>query len=587
MMLKRRPKPAPKPGPSAAPFRQFATRCSVPNFRNPANTAARSRSAHISRSNVTSLKLLFPNYYVDGMLMGSTFAETSTGATASISAAIEYPAGTFYRVKFSGSNNGAIPAGGTLLSDAVTVTIPTGATFWVRSVFIGSGGIFDTGTGGENSPAIFNSTNFGEATDVNTSADNTMGGAYGGTGAAGYIYRPLAIVSQVTASAALIIGDSRCHGSGGVADASGDYGEIARSVGASFGYTNYSMGSFAPTNLIASHTRFVALAPYYTHLICQLGINEFNFTSLTAAQIVANLQTIWGYFPGKIICQSTFPPITTSTDGWVTVANQTVNAYNTKRIAVNGLLRGIPAGLNVLYEIADVVESARDSGKWKVTGYTNDGVHESAGGYQSIVISGAIAPDLTAGIVGGGTTSGPSLYSEDFSGGTVPSGWTGLHWGGAGGTETTDNSVLSVVSGALQIASTTTTKPFAHAIKPFNVTGGHHIKLDADYASSGGGIPNIGIITPDGSVSVIASGSLATNSSGHYTGTGIVPDGVSSLYLLPYNNAGTTSVVSIDNIVVTDLDVASAPPPGNLGTITVNTVDQSGAVLATAQVQLV
>ena len=106
--------------------------------------------------------------------------------------------------------------------------------------------------------------------------------------------------------------------------------------------------------------------------------------------------------------QTTVTPQTTSTDAWVTTANQTVTAVHARRIGLNDWIRdGAPfdtaTGLAVavgatgstivragtrahplkgFFEIADIVETSRNSGIWKA-GWTTDGLHPNATGYAA------------------------------------------------------------------------------------------------------------------------------------------------------------------------------------------------------------
>lgn len=388
-----RPKPKPKPKPGNLPWRQFATRCGIPNVHNFIFTAVRSRSGHYARSNVTAVKLLFPNWYIDGLLMNQTWEEKPLG-TQSLLASIEYPLGQFTRVKFAGADTGIVPAGGSLLSDATSIGISNGDMFWVRTVLTGGGTLFESGESFESSPAIYNAVTFGDTCDVNNAADNTMGGPYNGAANDGYIYRPAVIAAQTSNAAPLILGDSKSHGSGGGEDASGDYGEIAPSVGPFHGYNNYSLGTYAGYRVIASHSRLQTLKPYFSHLICQFGVTDYTDAAPTGAAVLATMQTVWNYFSGLTICHSTLAPFTNSSDNWNTVGGQTLRPFEPERVAFNNLLRAGPTGLNVLFEVADVVETARNSGLWKA-GYTADGIHESQAGYSAIKASGAISPALT------------------------------------------------------------------------------------------------------------------------------------------------------------------------------------------------
>ena len=116
----------------------------------------------------------------------------------------------------------------------------------------------------------------------------------------------------------------------------------------------------------------------------------------------------WGYLAstGKLVSQATFKPYTSSTDGWVTVENQTPGGVNPTRLAWNAWLRdGAPliagaaaatgttdpaavrvgsAGhpLDAVLEVADALESSRDSGVW-TPGYTSDGLHPNPTGHAA------------------------------------------------------------------------------------------------------------------------------------------------------------------------------------------------------------
>jgi hypothetical protein len=127
------------------------------------------------------------------------------------------------------------------------------------------------------------------------------------------------------------------------------------------------------------------------------------------------------YARGVKYYTATIPPPTSSTDNWATVANQTLNPNNTIRVNYNNWMRdGFPiaystllaaavgsTGANIIrignprhpisgyFEIADTVESGRDSGKWISNGtafyYTGDGLHGTSNSYPLM----AAAVDVT------------------------------------------------------------------------------------------------------------------------------------------------------------------------------------------------
>jgi len=118
------------------------------------------------------------------------------------------------------------------------------------------------------------------------------------------------------------------------------------------------------------------------------------------------------------VFQTTITPSTTSTDSFATLANQTAalsfsTAGNGTREQLNDWLRdggpirdGVAAAIGApdairsshnahplsgVLEMADTVESSRNSGKWKVDGtalkWTGDGIHPSNYAYVQAAIA--------------------------------------------------------------------------------------------------------------------------------------------------------------------------------------------------------
>lgn len=141
-------------------------------------------------------------------------------------------------------------------------------------------------------------------------------------------------------------------------------------------------------------------------VICAYGANDLGTsTPLTSLSIMANrfLQG-WALLggPGRPVWQTTTTPRTTSSDGWGTAEGQTPVTSTSLRHALNAWFRagaptvggtyaavGTPDALTAGYEghplrgfleIADTVETSRDSGLWKYPSYTADGLHMTATG---------------------------------------------------------------------------------------------------------------------------------------------------------------------------------------------------------------
>ena len=77
-----------------------ATRCLAPISLNTTNKQLMTRSPHYSRTDITSLQIVIPNWYVNP---SSTHAEIGSGADATVTASIEYPENTFTQILFSGT----------------------------------------------------------------------------------------------------------------------------------------------------------------------------------------------------------------------------------------------------------------------------------------------------------------------------------------------------------------------------------------------------------------------------------------------------------------------------------------------------
>lgn len=357
---------------------QIASHCFSPASFVGTSNQIMSRTRHVNLTEVFQVQLLYPNW--------SGHAETASGADATITASVEYPAGTFTQVKFSGSASGTIPNGGNLLSDVVSVYIPKGATFYTRSYFTNPAGIVYSGNGSQ--AALGEGATFAASGVV----DKTMSGTVTTGSLIGYA--PIAIIGMTSTASFALIGDSKCFGandtfSGGTSAV----GELARSFGDSYPHINLGISSTNAYEIVANGTsgNRTQVARYCSHVLCQLGINDIT-NNHTAATLLADVQTIRSYFPSRPFFQCTLAPHTTSTDSWATTANQTVLTSESQRIAFNNIVRAGIAGHGGFIEIADQVESARDSGLWMAPGYTPDGLHESASGYLVLANSGAINP---------------------------------------------------------------------------------------------------------------------------------------------------------------------------------------------------
>jgi hypothetical protein len=381
---------APYEGLVASRTRQFT------QINSPGNFQTQSRSAHIATETLTSIRVAFAGFYNPGNVTGSI--DTGLGATITITASVEYN-GTLTQLKFSSSATGTIANAGVLFSDYATVSIPSGATFWIRNFRTSRGGI------------LFNPWQnkfLGEATEVAASGltDKTMSGTIVDAGV-GWSVPPLAILGMTTNPSVIIIGDSIARGLADTEDSSntatgrnGKIGVIARSLG-STPFLNLAVDGDSActwgTNALA-RTRLIQKG---SHLISELGLSDVINHGKTAAQTKSALQSVYALArTGQKIYQATWTPHAsdpgTPVAAWTTLGQQTA-LDNTERTTFNTAARStLPSTLGTI-DVAGVLESSLNSGKWIVKPtppYTGDSVHPNLAGYL-LVQNADIFPALT------------------------------------------------------------------------------------------------------------------------------------------------------------------------------------------------
>jgi lysophospholipase L1-like esterase len=361
-----------------------ATRGMAPSGKR-SETQAMARSAHYTRSAVTQMKIITANW---------SGPETASGATATVTASIEYPAGTFTQLKWSGATSATISNGGQVTSDYASVTVPTNTQFWIRQYLTCSAGTVCCVYQG-------NQTSIGDALVLGTSgvADQTMSGTVTD---GGYFIcvAPLAIIAPIKAPSICILGDSISIGVNNVfvPNSTGDAGAIAPSIAPSFGYSGLGCNGDEATNFVSAHTNRVAVLQYCSHIIVEYGTNDLYVAGRTVGQLQTDLATIYGYAPsGQVVFQTTLIPRTNSTDSWSTTANQTTVgvapvAAESLRVAFNDAVRAGTFGPNGgFFDPTTVIETSLDSGIWKAgvgsapcaTQWTADGVHPNPCAYYT------------------------------------------------------------------------------------------------------------------------------------------------------------------------------------------------------------
>jgi hypothetical protein len=177
-------------------------------------------------------------------------------------------------------------------------------------------------------------------------------------------------------------------------------------------YINLSQSGDRLELLSQSNSKRFEVLAYANSLVLGLGVNDIG-QGRTLAAIKADMIALWTLAKrhlqaGGRIFQTTLTPSCTSTDSFATLANQSAAANfsisgNGTREQLNDWLRdgapmlagaAAPIGTSTairnghaahpLYSVldmADAVESARNSGRWRVDGtafkWTGDGLHPS------------------------------------------------------------------------------------------------------------------------------------------------------------------------------------------------------------------
>lgn len=350
-----------------------ANRCCVADSINAGLNSSIQGRWHIAPDDITSMVLVFGNFYC------TTSAEATAGESRTISADVEYPIGTFTRVKFGGANTGTMADGAVrFLSDAVSVVIPRGALYRITTYQTSTGGILFAA--GPNAYGVL-----GDQGTVGNGIADTTGTVWTGT-AGGNPWGPYAVISLTRRPAVMLITDSRGVGTGMTSNSAPYAGELQPQIAPFYGCMSMGRGSMTAQQLasgqFAKRAEYLA---YVTHAVLQIGTNDIA-AGRTAVQVTADRQTIKANAPNVIWSETTLAPKTTSSDAFATVANQTVDATNAERIKFNDQVRARNIGFNQFFELADGVESSRNSGKYKAPpqvyeAITADGNHVNNAGY--------------------------------------------------------------------------------------------------------------------------------------------------------------------------------------------------------------
>jgi hypothetical protein len=391
-------------------------------------------TVHTARGASTGLVLTFAAVTYSGIA-----GELPLGNDLTVHAAIEYPlaSGTFTNVTFSSSTTGTVTNGSYLDSDPFTRTWADGDQFglWVWA----SGALIPTrGTGGANNVELYTD----EACQVGASVSTTPTNAP--TDSLTRRRRLCACVGifgqkVTTATTVAILGDShQAYTSANMVanSATSDHvrGDMTRTISQDYACINLGLGGHqVSADNLAPNTIYTMLAKRATVIVDAFGINEFNNKALTGAQALAYRDRWLPRWNGKRYISATLMPQTTSTDSFITEANQTVKSYDTDLDTYNTPIRALPQFIERRVPVKGVAAN-----KWKVDGATTfletvDGLHPSLAGVSDIMATrttiksaidaatSALAATQPSVTLSGGTFSGGYLNTGTATlGGIVP-----------------------------------------------------------------------------------------------------------------------------------------------------------------------
>lgn len=382
-----------------------------------ATVASKSDALHVFRLARAGMKLCVPfGAYAYGTDVGNGVIVTA--------ATVEYPhaSGIYYDLKTAdGSTSFTVPNGATVLTyaDLTSAGGYTAAALMNIRTYVDMGATPAAGTKIPQA-AVLQSLDRWSAS--NTAVNSTKVAFASHPTGQSVGYGPAAPLGDGAGKSIALLGDSILQGlAEGTVVANGvglGYGHRA-AYAAGLGVVDCGRHAEVTAEFFsakARHRRLLALNA--SHALEGYGANDLVVAGTTWEHVASTRFAIWRFMERagvQVRAVTVMPRPTSSTDTWATVENQTVaTARDAIRVPLNNWLRdGAPvdgvagqplaAGASVAlragsaghpltsyYDIADAVESARDSGKWKAA-YTTDGVHPLSVGHAAA----AAAVDLT------------------------------------------------------------------------------------------------------------------------------------------------------------------------------------------------
>lgn len=350
------------------------------------------RWSHAAGS-ITDIKTVDVGFYYN-----SSFTNSGVTSSPQFKRYIEYPEGVFHQVTWSSAATFTMVAATTHISDIIlsSVTglpliIPAGTKFWERTVLITSSAkaianmllpAFPTAIGVDDGKATGDFGNSGTIAAQGSGGQNRF--------CANMLF---GTVNAANAKAACIFGDSITYGQGDETSTStqGSSGYTPRGLDAlGIPYVKFARGSQQMQHHVAMlanptgsfQNMLTGTGKPFTDVILQAGLNDMQLGSRTAAQILADDQTVIANFTTQRKWRNTITPRTSSSNSYADAAGQTVLTTGTlsEMTTLNDGIRAA-SGFTGVLDIADRAMTARNSGIWGPP-YppTADGSHPNSAG---------------------------------------------------------------------------------------------------------------------------------------------------------------------------------------------------------------
>lgn len=388
-------------------------------------TPQTSEIPHVVGFNTQELRFVYTNAYTDV----TTQLDADGTSTLTVNASVRIGS-TIYRITFNGRTSATIDPGGCVVSDPLPAALTKGTVFYSRTWVSGT-------------QWYWNLANYAGGTAQAggrvLTTDLTAPGSAAISPSAGYFYGPAAILGVPNANERFIsvigVGDSILAGLldmglfGSIAQVNplvfGAGGYMNRAMRGQAGFVNAGISSDRAAQFVTLGGSFrrLVLSSAATHMVCEYGRNDIIDT---VANVQASLIAVWllGARRGLKVFQTTITPRTVSTDGWTSTAGQTPHDGPTQArlVQLNDWLRAgapissslVPVSIGTpnaliagndnhplssyssgtpVIEVADRIESARNSGLWKVENARAVTLSTTAGS-QTVTGTGFTAGDV-------------------------------------------------------------------------------------------------------------------------------------------------------------------------------------------------